>query len=123
MRKILLVDDSPAVLGLMGSIVGQLGGFEVIEVTGGFEALRRLPREEFCLIITDINMPDINGLELIAFVRKSPGHATTPILIVSTDTDEGNKQKALSLGANGFLAKPFSRDQLLAAIRPLVGAG
>jgi two-component system chemotaxis response regulator CheY len=89
------------------------------EVQSGFEALRLLPREQFDLIVTDINMPDINGLELIRFVRKSERHASVPILIVSTQSSERDKQKVFELGANSFVAKPFKPDALIQAVAEL----
>ena len=70
--------------------------------------LRLLPRGPYDLVITDINMPDINGLELISFIRKSESHKATPVLIISTQSSERDRARGLSLGANGYLIKPFS---------------
>jgi len=121
MRKVLIVEDSSAMRGLIASIVDQIEGCEVVEVSSGFEALRKLPRETFSLIITDINMPDINGLELLSFVRKNPAYVQTPVLIVSTESSQRDRAKGLALGANGYLTKPFAPDDLLAAVRKLLG--
>lgn len=93
-----------------------------VEAQSGFEALRLLPREQFDLIITDINMPDINGLELLRFVRKSDGHANVPIIIVSTQASERDKQKVFELGANQFVAKPFKPNTLVAVVAELTQA-
>ncbi len=98
MRKVLVVEDSSAMRGLIASIVEQVEGCEVVEVGSGFDALRQLPRETFSLIVTDINMPDINGLELLSFIRKNPAYIQTPVLIVSTESSERDRAKGLALG-------------------------
>jgi len=120
MYKILVVEDSSAMRGLIGSIVDRVEDCEVTEVSSGFEALRLLPRESFALIITDINMPDINGLELLSFVRKNPSYLTTPVLIVSTESSERDRAKGMALGANAYLTKPFTPEELQAAVKKLL---
>lgn len=92
------------------------GDFDVIEAASGFEALRVLPRDRFELAIVDINMPDINGLELVAFMRKTDPHKTTPIIVISTEASERDRGRALGLGANAFVAKPFTPESLLDAV-------
>jgi len=120
MRKVLVVEDSSAMRGLIASIVEQVEGCEVVEVGSGFDALRQLPRESFALIITDINMPDINGLELLSFIRKNPAYVQTPVLIVSTEASERDRAKGLALGANAYLTKPFAPEDLKAAVLRLL---
>ena len=120
MRKILVVEDSPVMRDLIGSLIDELGGFEITAVENGLEALRVLPSEQFDLIVTDINMPNINGLELLAFVKKNPNHVNTPVLVVTTEGAEKDREKGLALGANAYLVKPFERDELLAAVRKLL---
>ena len=87
-------------------------GLEVVEASSGFEALRLLPRGPYDLVITDINMPDINGLELISFIRRSELHKQTPVLIISTQSSERDRARGISLGANGYLTKPFAQEDL-----------
>jgi len=84
----------------------------IMEATSGFEALRLLPREDVDLVITDINMPDINGLELIRFIRKSERHSELPVLIISTQTSEQTRSRVFDLGGNGFISKPFEPKTL-----------
>jgi len=120
MRKVLLVDDSASTRALVRAILEEatfsdaLDGCEVIEATSGFDAMRLLPRGPYDLIITDINMADINGLELIKFVRGSEHHKRTPVLIVSTLAAQKDVDRGLALGANAYLTKPFKPDQLCA---------
>ncbi len=98
------------------------GGFDVTEATSGFEALKLLPRGHFDLIITDINMPDINGLELIQFVKKSPQYQNTPLFIISTEGREVDRDKGLRLGANEYLVKPFQPESLLELCQRYLGS-
>ena len=97
------------------SFAQRLGAADVTEAKSGFEAMRMLPRGPYDLIITDINMSDINGLELIAFVRKSEHHKNTPLLIISTQSTERDIERGLALGANKFVAKPFAANELVDA--------
>jgi two-component system chemotaxis response regulator CheY len=103
---------------------GRLGPVQLVEASGGFEALRLLPRGPYNLVITDINMPDINGLELLSFIRNSDQHRGTPVVIISTQTSPKDRERGLSLGANAYLEKPFSADTLVEEIaKHLAGAG
>ena len=116
MVRILVVEDSHSmrsfVRSVLESVFSLAGPFEVVEATSGFDALRLLPRGRWNLVISDINMPDINGLELLSFVRHSEVHRATPVVLISTQSSEKDRQRGLSLGANAYLAKPFTAQQL-----------
>jgi len=119
---ILVVEDSAAMRSFVRACLEELDGCEVLLASNGFEALRVLPRRRYDLIVTDINMPDINGLELIRFVRVSELHRDTPIVIISTDRGEKDRERALALGANEYVIKPFSAEQLRGIVqRQLIG--
>jgi len=90
-----------------------LGELEIAEAQSGFDALRLLPRGAWDLVITDINMPDINGLELISFIRKNEAHKDTPVLIISTASSERDRDRGMQLGASGYLVKPFTAEALV----------
>jgi two-component system, chemotaxis family, chemotaxis protein CheY len=122
-KKILIAEDSPTMRSLMVSTIAAMGEFQVIEAANGFEALRILPREKVDLVITDINMPDINGLELVSFIKANPNYKSTPLLIVSTEGSERDREKGLSLGADAYLVKPFSPDELQALVKRFLGQG
>ncbi|HEX4475744.1 MAG TPA: response regulator [Polyangiaceae bacterium] len=121
MPKILIVEDSFSMRAFVRSALegdrAELGDVDVVEATGGFDALRLLPRGPYDLVITDINMPDINGLELIHFIRTNEHHRSTPILLISTQSSERDRARGLSLGADGYLAKPFSVEDLRTAAK------
>jgi two-component system chemotaxis response regulator CheY len=121
MRKVLIVEDSPVMRGMLETLVDTLGDIEVEAVENGLEALRVLPTVEFSLIITDINMPNINGLELISFIRQSPKHQDTPIIVVSTESAEKDRNKGMSLGASAYLTKPFNESELINLVTSLLG--
>jgi two-component system chemotaxis response regulator CheY len=119
--RVLIVDDSKATRELVCSTLEEIPGTEVTETASGFEALKMLPRHRFDLIITDINMPDINGLELINFVKKSPTYRQTPLFILSSEGREQDRERGLALGASEYLTKPFEPEALLALVRRHVG--
>ncbi len=116
MSRILVVEDSVSMRSFvrkaLESDARSALGSEVVEASGGFEALRLLPRGPYDLVITDINMPDINGLELVSFIRKSELHKHTPVLIISTQSAERDRARGLALGADGYLSKPFTPQAL-----------
>ena len=120
-RPVLLVEDSRAVRDFVSSILESAGDYEVHEVDNGFEALRALPRAEYVLIVTDVNMPDVNGIELTRFVRQHAKFAETPVIVISTDASHPDTERAMVAGANAFLAKPFTAEQFLETLRRVQG--
>jgi two-component system chemotaxis response regulator CheY len=115
-QLVLLVEDSRAVRDYVSSILESAGDYEVVEVDNGFEALRALPRADYALIVTDVNMPDVNGIELTRFVRQNPKFSDTPVIVISTDGEHPDTARAMSAGANAFLRKPFSAEEFLATL-------
>jgi len=108
---------------LIGAALEELGEkLEIDEAESGFAALRLLPRHSYDLIVTDINMPDINGLELVSFVKKDPRYRSTKLLIVSTEGSERDRDKGLALGASAYLVKPFAADELRRLVLDLLPA-
>ena len=116
MPRVLVVEDSNSmrafVRGALEDDPASLGGVEVVEAASAFDALRLLPRGTYDLVITDINMPDINGLELVQFIRQSERHKSIPVMLISTRCSERDRQRGLSLGANAYLVKPFTPEML-----------
>jgi two-component system, chemotaxis family, chemotaxis protein CheY len=128
MRRVLIVEDSVSTRAFVRAVLeaaefaGSHGGCEVVEATCGFDAMRLLPRDRYDLIITDINMTDINGLELIRFIRRSAHHRQTPLLVISTLRAQQDAERGLALGANVYLPKPFTPEQLRESCAQLLGA-
>jgi two-component system chemotaxis response regulator CheY len=122
-QRLLLVEDSPTMREWIATVLEELEDPVKIDcAASGFEALRLLPRQQYDLIVTDINMPDIHGLELISFVRSDARHATTPLLIVSTEGREEDRRRGLALGANAYLVKPFAAPELLRLVADLLSS-
>ena len=115
--KILIVEDSKASRELIAATVESIPGLEAITSSSGVEALRALSQHAFALIITDINMPDINGLELIRFIKNNPAQCDTPLFIVTTEGREKDRDRGLALGAAEYLVKPFSPQSLEGLVR------
>lgn len=120
MKRILVVDDSAAMRMMIISSIESLGEIEVTEASNGFEALRILPLQTFDLIITDINMPTINGLEIINFVRNRPNYKEIPVVIVTTEKAQKDKDKGMALGANAYIVKPFDPENLKKIVSDLL---
>jgi two-component system chemotaxis response regulator CheY len=119
-RSILIVEDSSTMRSLIASTLEDLGNCEITEAASGFEALKILPGHSFDLIITDINMPDINGLELINFVKQLPSYQETPLIIVTTEKSAEDRKKGMALGANAYVTKPFNPEELQELVKKLI---
>jgi two-component system chemotaxis response regulator CheY len=121
-QRVLVVEDSATMRGFVTAALESAGPYAVTQVESGFQALKVLPRAHYDLIITDINMPDINGLELVRFIRESEAHRATPLIIISTDGREVDRDRGLKLGANAYLVKPFAPEKLLETVRSVLPA-
>jgi two-component system chemotaxis response regulator CheY len=115
--KVLIVEDSKSTREFIAATVEGVPGIEAITTPSGFEALKLLPRHRFDLIITDINMPDINGLELINFVKKNPTYKDTPLFIITTEGRDQDRDRGMALGAAEYLVKPFQPASLEGLLR------
>lgn len=118
--NILIAEDSPAMRAFMVSALEAAGDYEIVEASSGFEALKQLPRKRFNLIITDINMPDINGLELIHFVKNNNNYCNIPLMVVTTEGRERDKQKGIALGVDEYLVKPINIEQFTETVQRLL---
>jgi two-component system chemotaxis response regulator CheY len=120
MKNVLIVEDSKAIRSMIRVAIEEAGGFFAVEAANGFEALKTLPTRRFDLIITDINMPDINGLELIGFVKSNPAYRDIPLIIVSTEKTDEDKKRGIALGAFGYIEKPFKKEELTAMVKKAI---
>ena len=120
MSRILAVDDTRALLNMLRACL-ERGGHEVFTAKDGVEALEALREHRPDLVITDLNMPKMNGLEFITAARADPCGAGIPIVMLTTESAPGMKAKGKSAGATGWINKPFDADQLIAVTRKLLG--
>src|SRR5688500_8125485 len=121
--KILVVEDSSSMRSYLTTIIE--GGtesyeLEIVEAASGFEALKTLPHHKFDAILTDINMPDINGLELVSFLKNHPVYRSIPIMVISTESTEEDRRRAAALGAEEDVVKPFEAGDLVEKLRRLL---
>ncbi len=118
MSTVLVVDDSAVTRSLIAEVCASAGAGTVEVCASGFEAMRALPRVgELALVITDVNMPDITGLELVRILREQERYKDVPIFVVSTDAASADFERALALGATRYFTKPFDVTALGAAVR------
>jgi two-component system chemotaxis response regulator CheY len=110
-KRILTIDDSKTMRDMLLLTLTD-AGFEVLQAVDGLDGLDVLKRERVDVIITDINMPKMNGYEVIAHLRANPEHKKTPILVLTTESDQENKIRARDAGANGWIVKPFDPERL-----------
>jgi CheY-like chemotaxis protein len=110
-KVVLVVDDSATVRKFVAASLN-MKGFRVITAGDGIEALERMPSEKFDLIITDLNMPDMDGYEFIRTLRETPEYREIPIIVLSSMTDLKNKDLAMESGALAFLEKPLSTEAI-----------
>jgi two-component system chemotaxis response regulator CheY len=119
-KNILIVEDSATTRALIRAVIEDMGDFNIVEAGSGFEALKLLPTREFNLVITDVNMPDINGLELIHFIKSNPRYSHIPLIIVSTERSEEDKKRGIALGAMSYITKPFKAQELQEVVKQAI---
>jgi two-component system chemotaxis response regulator CheY len=119
-KMILTVDDSTSVRQMVGFTLKN-AGYEVQEACDGKDALGKLNGGKVNMIITDLNMPNMDGIELIRQVRANPAHKFVPIVMLTTESQAEKKQAGKSAGATGWIVKPFKPDQLVAVVKKLLG--
>lgn len=121
--KILVVEDSPSTRTFLATTIESgtdVDDIEVVEAGSGFEALKVLPHHKFDAILTDINMPDINGLELVSFLKNHPLYKSIPIMVISTESTLEDRKRAAALGAEEYVVKPFQAPELIDKLRRLL---
>lgn len=119
-KVVMVVDDSETVRQVLQLTLGN-AGYEVIEAEDGVEALSKLDGAKVDMMITDLNMPNMDGLELIHKVRAGKNHRFTPIVMLSTESSEEKKQAGRKAGASGWIVKPFKPEQLLKVVKMVLG--
>ena len=118
--EVLVVDDSRVMRDMITACLRALPAVEVSQAASGLEAIERLSLKTFDLMVLDLNMPDIGGLEVVEFVRGQDKLRALPILIVTTRADDGSREAVLAAGASKYLTKPFTPDAILAEVQALL---
>jgi two-component system, chemotaxis family, chemotaxis protein CheY len=118
--KFLIVEDSPTMRRMISFSLKQFRNAKIIEAVDGLDALRKLASDKIDLILTDINMPVMDGLKLVAMVRQSASLRNIPIIIITTEGAEEDRERGMALGANAYIAKPIQSSHLIKTISELL---
>jgi two-component system, chemotaxis family, chemotaxis protein CheY len=113
--KILAVDDSKVIREMMNIILSQ-AGHDVVCAEDGIEALKIAEKDTFDLVLSDLNMPNMNGNKLVMSLRRMPAYRTTPIIMITTESSVIKKETAKGIGANGWITKPIKEASLLKTV-------
>lgn len=116
----LVVEDSPTMRQLIVFALSRVKALKVVEADDGVDALKKLSQQHFDVLITDINMPMMDGLKLVSMVRKDEAHKEIPIIIITTEGAQEDRQRALSLGANAYITKPIQAPQVISKVKDLL---
>lgn len=119
-KTIMTVDDSRSVRQMVSFTLKQ-AGYDVLEAVDGKDGLDRLGISKVDMLITDLNMPNLNGIELIKNVRDNPEFKFMPIIILTTESQDDKKQEGKAAGATGWIIKPFKPEQLLTVVKKVLG--
>jgi two-component system chemotaxis response regulator CheY len=119
--KILVVEDSPTMRQLISFALKRLRDTEIMEAADGVEGLKKLNSDTFQLIITDINMPVMDGLKLISLIRRDVKYRSIPIMVITTEGGAEDRERALALGANAYITKPIQAGNVLEVVKSLLG--
>ena len=115
-KTVLTIDDSRTMREMLSMALVQ-AGYRVLQAVDGIEGLEILQNQGADVVITDINMPRLDGFGVIEGVRANPDHRATPILVLTTESDVAKKERARQAGATGWIVKPFNPDKLVDAVR------
>ena len=120
MAQLLVVDDSKVMREMIIACLRGEEGLRFAQATSGLDAIEKLSLQPFDLVMLDLNMPDIGGIEVLEFVRAQDRLKALPIVIVTTRGDEGSRTRALTAGASAFMTKPFTPEAIVAQVRALL---
>ena len=120
MPKILIVDDSATIRKMVRSSLRGLADAEFVEAGNGLEAIEQIALGPVALIILDLNMPDMHGVDVLKFLRRHQGWSDVPVVVLTTRGDESSRETAMAAGATEYLTKPFAPQVLLEAARDLL---
>ena len=122
MKKVLVVDDSPTIRQQIGRALGE-AGFEVIEATDGVDGIDKIAGDKAIgIVILDINMPRMNGLEMLEKVKAHDGNENLPVIMLTSEGQKSLIERAKRAGAKGWIVKPFKSELLVSAVRKLISA-
>ena len=120
-KNVMVVDDSFTTRKMLSFLLkGE--GFNVVSAENGIDALEKLPFSNIDIIITDLNMPQMDGLELVNSLKKNPGYMDIPVIMLTTESEDSDKQKGFEAGASSYLIKPVPQDVLIKEVKKFLGS-
>lgn len=119
-KTILFVEDSPTMRRIIANSLRQVGFEDIIEAENGVDALEKLEGREIDLVVTDWNMPEMNGAELVKTLREMPAYAEVPIVMITTRGMKDDVMTAMKLGVNGYIVKPFTPEILQEKLKSII---
>jgi two-component system, chemotaxis family, chemotaxis protein CheY len=120
MRTILVVDDSPTIRKMVRAALGGLQDVAFVEACTGLQAIETLAMHPVRMIVLDLNMPDMHGLEVLKFLRSNSQYRALPVMVLTTRGDESSRNEVLEAGATSYMTKPFSPNFLVSSVRELL---
>jgi two-component system, chemotaxis family, chemotaxis protein CheY len=118
-KKVLVVDDSVSIRKSIGFVLGQ-EGYEITEAVDGIDGLAKAKSDRFSLVITDINMPNMDGIELTKNLRQTEGYRFIPIIALTTESQQTKMTEGKAAGATGWIVKPFTSEKLIAVVKKVI---
>ena len=118
--RCLIVEDSKTMRSMLADSLMRIPGMDVVEAENGLSGIRALATQRFDLVVTDVNMPVMDGLKLIRHVRSDPRHEDTPIVVITTESAPNDRDRAMALGANAYIEKPIQAPRVIRAVKKLL---
>jgi two-component system chemotaxis response regulator CheY len=118
--NVLVVEDSPTMRQLIVFALKRIRGLKITEANDGVDGLKKISSDKFDLILTDINMPIMDGLKLVSLVRNDPAHKEVPIVIITTEGATEDKDRAMAIGANDYITKPIQTTKIIEVAKRLL---
>ena len=119
-KTIMTVDDSVS-MRMMVALSLKEAGFNVVDAVDGVDALSKLKDHDICMILADVNMPEMDGIEFLIKIRALPEHKDTPVVMLTTESDDSIKEKGRQAGATGWIVKPFQPESLIQLVKEVLG--
>jgi two-component system chemotaxis response regulator CheY len=119
-HRCLLVEDSPTMRQLIMFALKRIPNLEIVEASDGVDALKKLPGQKFDIMLTDINMPIMDGLKLISLMKNNPNYKDIPVVVITTEGGKEDRERGLALGARAYITKPVQTTSLLKVVKEIL---
>lgn len=118
--RVLIVEDSPTMRQLIAFALKRIRGISIVEANDGVDGLKKLSSDRFDMVFTDINMPIMDGLKLVSLMRNDANYKTIPVVVITTEGAQEDRERALALGANDYITKPIQANKIVEVAKKLL---